>query len=122
MPASGSFTDGTGESISVPYEAELQLPVPVREGYGFDGWYEADQKFTDGMMPAGNISLKAKWIAGQYGYTINHYLQKEDGSDSYMLKDTVYGTAEVCAHTARSFFRLHCFENCRVVFSSEGPE
>lgn len=94
-PASGSFTDGTGESISVPYEAELQLPVPVREGYGFDGWYEADQKFTDGMMPAGNISLKAKWIAGQYGYTINHYLQKEDGSDSYLLKDTVYGTAEV---------------------------
>lgn len=94
-PASGSFTDGTGESISVPYEAEIQLPVPVREGYGFDGWYEADQKFTDGMMPAGNISLKAKWIAGQYGYTINHYLQKEDGSDSYLLKDTVYGTAEV---------------------------
>lgn len=29
------------------------------------------------MMPAGNISLKAKWIAGQYGYTINHYLQRK---------------------------------------------
>ena len=34
----------------------------------------------------------------------------------------VYGTAEVCVHTARSFCRLHCFENCRVVFPSEGPE
>lgn len=33
----------------------------------------------------------------------------------------VYGTAEVCVHTARSFCRLHCFENCRVVFPSEGP-
>ena len=30
-----------------------------------------------------------------YKRQINHYLQKEDGSDSYLLKDTVYGTAEV---------------------------
>lgn len=42
-------------------------------------------------MPAENITLYAKWNAGQVNYTVNYYLQNVDGTD-YVLQDTVSGS------------------------------
>ena len=89
----GRLPEGTESVMTGKYESEIQLPVPTREGYGFDGWYNGEDKFTGNTMPADSITLKAKWIAGQYGYTINYYQQNVDGSENYTLKESVHGTA-----------------------------
>lgn len=43
-------------------------------------------------MPADDVTLKAKWVAGQYSYTINYFQQNVDGSEEYTLKESVHGT------------------------------
>ena len=51
--------------------------------YAFDGWYtdeDCTTAFTATTMPAENITLYAKWNAGQVNYTVNYYLQNVDGS------------------------------------------
>ncbi|MDO4172075.1 MAG: InlB B-repeat-containing protein [Prevotellaceae bacterium] len=57
---------------------EVLLPdAPVRTGYTFDGW---DGMPTDGIMPAQNITLTAKWRVNSYTIT-------------YMSDGAVYHTA-----------------------------
>ena len=41
------------------------LPIPVRDGYAFDGWYidtQAGPKIEHTYIPTSNITVKAKWI------------------------------------------------------------
>ena len=45
-------------------------------------------------MGAENHTVTAVWEAGKYGYTVNHYQQKVDGSD-YSLFATENGTADM---------------------------
>lgn len=91
--ADGVLPDGTSSELIGKYGTNIQLPMPTRTGYGFDGWYAGEKKFTEGTMPAEDVTLTAKWEAGQYGYTINYYQQNLDGSDNYTLKESVHGTA-----------------------------
>ena len=90
-----------GEStITGLYESPVTLPIPEREGYGFDGWYVNGSKFTGLTMPAEDLTLIAGWIAGQYGYTVNHYRERVDSnapdvSGNYALAETVPGTADM---------------------------
>ena len=54
----------------VSYGREFELPVPVRSGYSFDGWYSGDACLTDSsgrsisawQSQSGGI-LTAKWVA-----------------------------------------------------------
>lgn len=67
-----------GAAITVPTSNDLS-----RAGYAFDGWYtdeDCTTAFTATTMPAENITLYAKWNAGQVNYTVNYYLQNVDGS------------------------------------------
>lgn len=89
----GTLPEGVQTVLKGRYESEIQLPVPVREGYGFEGWYKGEEKYNGNTMPAEDITLKAKWVAGQYGYTINYFVQNVDGSENYTLKESVHGTA-----------------------------
>ena len=82
----GILPEGVDSIIYGKYESELQLPIPVREGYGFEGWYVGEEKFTSHTMPAEDTVLQARWVAGQYGYTVNYYQQNVDGSENYTLK------------------------------------
>ncbi len=50
--ASGTYTKGT-----VKYGAKITAPVPVREGYVFNGW----DKTVPEKMPANDVTYKAKW-------------------------------------------------------------
>ena len=67
-----SFESNGGTSInelSVPYNDKVHdLPIPLREGYRFDGWYE-DKYFIshweDGSIARINFTLFAKWTALQ---------------------------------------------------------
>ncbi len=51
------------------------LPVPVREGYSFGGWYTDNNtfkhKFEERKMPEGGAILYAKWIANAYTVTFH---------------------------------------------------
>ncbi len=89
----GALPEGAEAVISGKFESELQLPIPVREGYGFEGWYVGEEKFTGHTMPAEDMTLQARWAAGQYGYTVNYYQQNVDGSDNYTLKESIHSTA-----------------------------
>ena len=91
----GMLPEGIGEKLTAKYESKMELPIPVRAGYGFVGWYVGEDKYTARTMPSEDVTLKAKWAAGQYGYTINYYQQDVDGSDHYTLKESVRGTAEM---------------------------
>lgn len=94
-----SYEDGMTEStqVTVPYGAQVNLPKPSREGYGFGGWMKADgSAYTDQKMGAQSITLYAKWNANEYGYTIHYYLQNVSG-EGYTLDSTVHSSAKMDA-------------------------
>ncbi len=64
---------------------------PVKEGYTFDGW---DGMPEDGMMPAENITLTAKWTVNQYIITFD-----SDGGSAVEPITKDYG-AEIVAPAA----------------------
>ena len=48
---------------SIIYDEEIILPVPIKDGYIFDGWYYNNQKIENGIWKIDqNVTLKAKWI------------------------------------------------------------
>lgn len=84
----------TPASITAKYGESISLPTPVREGYGFNGWYNGKDVFNNAAMGAENLTVKAKWTAGKYGYTVNHYQQNVDGN-GYVIVKTESGTADM---------------------------
>ena len=69
--------DGNTQNEQVEFDSVIQKPKdPVRNGYTFGGWYkEADCQnawdFTSGKMPAGNMTLYAKWNINSYNVTFD---------------------------------------------------
>ena len=63
------------DKISVFYGAAVgELPVPTREGYTFDGWYDANGTLVKAdslYTTAGNSTLTAKWTGKQYTLTLD---------------------------------------------------
>ena len=63
------------DSISVQYGMAVgQLPVPVREGYTFDGWYDENgAQYTEDTVYAiaGDATLTARWTANIYEITLD---------------------------------------------------
>ena len=67
------------------YDDEITLPVVVKTGYIFQGWYtEANGQWTryeaDTRMPNNSIELKAYWIPWEVNVKVEYYLQNVDGS------------------------------------------
>ncbi len=88
------------EDMTVFYDSEVELPVPEREGYLFEGWSGAggaNMKRAKNLAESGNVSLTAQWKA-EVGteYTVNHYLQTAADSEDYELEDSesFYGTTD----------------------------
>ena len=72
--------------ITVTYDAPIgELPVPTREGYTFEGWYDEDgnQVTADTVYTwAGINTIVAKWSANTYNLTL-------DANGGQVEKDTV---------------------------------
>ncbi len=73
------------EPIEVAYGTALTwgtggpLPVPVRGGYTFEGWYlDADFAVSVGTMPAYDLTLYAKWEATEYSIVFQWGLKGTD--------------------------------------------
>ena len=57
----------------VTFDSAYKLIVPTRNGYDFDGWYNGNEKITDGTYKtASDITLKATWKI--ITYTISYDL------------------------------------------------
>lgn len=58
----GSAIEPTTDVIAIPEE----LPIPIKEGYTFGGWYWSDTflgaKVSSGQKIYGDVTLYAKWI------------------------------------------------------------
>jgi uncharacterized repeat protein (TIGR02543 family) len=89
------FDSNGGSSVSnlvQSYGTTINAPAtPTKQGYLFVGWFNDEAltiPYTFQTMPAGNITLYAKWeISNQLVYKIEHYQQDIDGN-GYTLKDT----------------------------------
>ena len=60
----------------------------------FAGWY-TDKECTNsfnGVMPKENITLYAKWDMSKVNYTVEHYMEKIDGSGYELTDRQVYTT------------------------------
>ena len=53
---------------------KISLPVPVRDGYTFEGWYldKAHEQLFGGTMPREDCTVYAKWEAITYYVAYNH--------------------------------------------------
>ena len=69
----GSFTPGETALTEYTYGKEVNLPTPVKEGYTFDGWYDADGNRVAFITKTtiGDLSLTAKWSLKKYKITLN---------------------------------------------------
>ncbi len=45
------------------------LPVAQKRGHTFDGWYEGNTRIRDGVMPARNLTLEARFLINSYPVT-----------------------------------------------------
>lgn len=83
----GSFEDP--ESIVLNYQEGdiVDLPIPVRTGYDFIGWYEGENYVNDLTMPGNNITLEARWELATY--SISYDLGGEDLDDYDEVIDNV---------------------------------
>ena len=90
----------TDKTVSKKYEASIageyytpKRPASIPEEYTFGGWYDNElcegdaYVFTGKTMPAGNITLYAKWTAPKYTAKI-HVKVTDDTSEKY---DISYG-------------------------------
>lgn len=88
-PGKGYLQEGISNTITAKYGEKITLPIPARGGYGFSGWFNGKEKFTEAVMPAEDVSLIAEYRAGQYQYTVNHYQQNVDGNGYTLFESTV---------------------------------
>ncbi len=83
---------GFSASVEVPAGCYLNLTVPSKEGYTFDGWYTGDS-VTDGLVTnttaiRANMSLKAKWHINTFS------VKFLDKTGNLLKEETVaYGSA-----------------------------
>ena len=76
--SANSFTltfNADGGSVSpaaktVTFDASFTLPIPTKNGYTFEGWFNDTKQYTNGTWKdTTNITLKAKWSANSYTVT-----------------------------------------------------
>ena len=96
--------DANGGSLSsnqlkVTYDKSYTLPIPIRPGYTFNGWYENNNKVTDGTWyRTSNVSLVAKWTANTYYiiYNLNGGTISSTKPSSY-----TYGTTKTISNPSK---------------------
>lgn len=106
-----TFINGTGSATSgsIPYEAGISAlgaeparPAGIDNDYTFGGWYTSEVydtlfDFRDATMPAGNLSLYAKWIKPEYTVTFNYANGDADTDQTVEKYETVSDPAPTWA-------------------------
>ena len=70
------------KDISAASGTTITLPVPVRDGYIFAGWFDADgEKYESTKMPSASVALKAGWYKAKEETVIIISSTSEKGGD-----------------------------------------
>ena len=88
--AQGGEVDMDSRTITSGAELEM-LPVPVRNGYAFDGWFTAASggaKVSESTRVNGDVTYYAHWTPNQYTATFN-----ANGGDGGVTKTQDCGTS-----------------------------
>lgn len=79
-----SFEENGGSEVSdvsAPAGAAIVLPVPVRSGYEFAGWYtESGEQFNSTAMPEAGLTLYAGWYLQHSGERMATGIHAAEGS------------------------------------------
>lgn len=92
LDANGGDSEG-GNTVTVAYGTTFSLPVPVKEGYAFDGWFTAPNGIAEPYTTetgastrawdiAANTTLYAQWTVKEYEIRINN-----DGTVTWLGTD-----------------------------------
>ena len=70
---STSTNTGESQNVNITYDSELTLPTPEKDGYTFNGWFDADgNQVTSGTWTnTSDISLTASWTPNNYTITLD---------------------------------------------------
>ena len=80
---------------------EIVFPKPTKTGYTFDCWCsdpKLDKEYTETTMPAGNVTLYAKWNINQYNVTfifnngVENELRTLDSNEEIVYPESVEKT------------------------------
>lgn len=71
-------------SVTVPGKTEITLPIPIREGYEFEGWYADDKLVKSPYTVTEDVTLTAHWDRISSGGGAHH---PEAGSTSSSSSD-----------------------------------
>ena len=69
-----TFGSGDGQLTATYTYNNVELPVPTKTGYTFDGWYTLSSggtKVNTPYKPTSNVTLYAHWRANEYTITFN---------------------------------------------------
>jgi uncharacterized repeat protein (TIGR02543 family) len=94
-------------SIKVDDDATIgELPVPIREGYTFDGWYTSasgGSKIYPSTVITKNDTYYAHWIANFYNVALNANGGKVSPASKIVTFDGLYGTLPTATRTGYTF-------------------
>jgi uncharacterized repeat protein (TIGR02543 family) len=77
--------------------SNVLLPLPLRIGYEFQGWFSNSQltnPYYSGVIPSSNITIYAKWTvdAKDYSSMLLNYIASRDGLDPIQDEEQIMGT------------------------------
>ncbi len=106
----------TQKEFTVTFDSQYKLPVPEREGYTFNGWYDEGTKLTDSDGHSIyawtydiNMTLTAKWEANLYDVELN----KNDNSAGNVTgagKHPYESEVTITAHTNTGYTWLGWYD------------
>lgn len=78
------------DPVYARYGAAIAIDDPVKAGYTFGGWTPAKPE----TMPASDMTLTARWNAGQASYLVQYWLENAN-DDNYSYDSSVQRSATV---------------------------
>ena len=106
-----TFTlDANGGTVSettfaAPFNSKYTLPVPQRDHYFFEGWYEGETQYVDGTwLKDADVTLVAKWTP--ISYTISYQLDGGTNAEANQVTFTVESPAIALADPAKTGYRF----------------
>lgn len=80
-------------NLTYNIESSFELPIPIKDGYVFDGWLDTNSNLITMVSPGrtGEMSLKAIWSLMKYpiNYNLDGGTNSVNNPNEYTIEDTV---------------------------------
>ena len=122
-------TDTDSTTKSYDYGTTIKLDIPQRDGYTFDGWtaegidvpqlnQNLQYEFT---MPAGNVTLTAKWLKDAYTVTFNGMEHELDIVRINVKRNTPVAKPADPVDEGYTFHGWYTDKDCTTAFDFDTP-